>query len=89
VESWTTRSGVRDTMAQGPTEGTRKTCVRPWLALFTRLSSLTLFNTMGLAVYFHVAQSGLEVKRCRLTLSKSTLEAPAEKRLKLKCDEPP
>jgi uncharacterized membrane protein YphA (DoxX/SURF4 family) len=30
------------------------------LGLWTRLSALSLFSTMGLAVYFHVAQSGLE-----------------------------
>lgn len=30
------------------------------LGFLTRLSALSLFSTMGLAVYFHVAQSGLE-----------------------------
>ena len=30
------------------------------IGFFTRLSSLSLFSTMGLAVYFHIAQSGLE-----------------------------
>jgi len=30
------------------------------LGLWTRLSALSLFSTMGAAVYFHVAQSGLE-----------------------------
>mmetsp|Transcript_35470 Transcript_35470/g.57041 ORF Transcript_35470/g.57041 Transcript_35470/m.57041 type:complete len:204 (-) Transcript_35470:525-1136(-) len=30
------------------------------LGLLTRVSALSLFSTMGLAVYYHVAQSGLE-----------------------------
>mmetsp|Transcript_13815 Transcript_13815/g.54765 ORF Transcript_13815/g.54765 Transcript_13815/m.54765 type:complete len:201 (-) Transcript_13815:77-679(-) len=30
------------------------------LGFLTRLSALSLFSTMGLAVYFHIAQSGLE-----------------------------
>lgn len=30
------------------------------LGLWTRLCSLSLFSTMGLAVYFHIAQTGLE-----------------------------
>ena len=30
------------------------------LGFLTRLSAASLFSTMGLAVYFHIAQSGLE-----------------------------
>mmetsp|Transcript_12080 Transcript_12080/g.54598 ORF Transcript_12080/g.54598 Transcript_12080/m.54598 type:complete len:201 (-) Transcript_12080:128-730(-) len=30
------------------------------LGFLTRLSAMSLFSTMGLAVYFHIAQSGLE-----------------------------
>jgi uncharacterized membrane protein YphA (DoxX/SURF4 family) len=30
------------------------------LGFLTRLSALSLFSTMGLAVYFHIAQTGLE-----------------------------